>query len=406
MTTNDYLDIRGFDKNDWTVLSPTASAPLLTVEGFMNNMFKVTESKAIKVFGKNSYVVKKEWAAKHMLDDDEDEVETITEAKTATIPAPPIPAEPIKDVTKEVEDSPLLKARKAQLIVKGWKINDVALEKDGEVIFFPALENMSNEEWDNYIIVKPTEEEGKSFIKEDNDLPNDFECEQEKNTGNSCDTQCKFCKPKADDVSKNKEYNDTQQSRIDLMISEGFIHNKVEKQFTLGGIGIGEAFVFNSSNESLLKSIDQISKNPNKEAKKEIEKIAETVGAPKDNIIIASVPKPEHIVEETPVAPEPIETPKEVVEEVKPVKAPKEKVVKEVAEKVTPLPTTKEPLKNIAVAPEKLGIDLALIDNIASALNSFQKTSYILIQIKDIISYDDIDNDEKYEKIVNLINDL
>lgn len=260
MTKTQYLDMRGFDPEDWQVLLKDDAAELLDKKGAVNMMYDVKEPKAISVFGSGAYVVNIKWASKFSQEEVSNKTETIVDVqevsqtketpvvplsppppppvpKSAAVPPPPKPEE---EVPKK---SGLLLARISKLEKLGYVDNGLSLDKNGDYIFYKDIEEMSNDEWDKFLLPESEDVSKIEMIDENQinredkrDLPwEDFKCDKFDNTGEACSVQCDFCK-------------------------------NAEKS--------GE-------------TIDQYKET----AKKELEKIVEESGVPKEKVIIASVPK-------------------------------------------------------------------------------------------------------------------
>jgi hypothetical protein len=261
MTKVDYLDMRGFDPDDWTVMKKEEASFFLDKKGAVNMMYDIKERKAIEVFGDNAYIVNIKWTEKY-----KSESPGVTE-KPLTVP--PVPQAPSVQTVSKIPEVPkvpevpksdlpkksgLLIARTSKLLKEGWIDSGISMDLIGEsnevlkTLFYKDIEDMSNDQWDEYFIVKQASDdlnvnlemidEAQINREDKRDLPwENFLCDKYNNTGEACNEQCDFCK---NAEAKNETRSETW-----------------------------------------------------KTAKQKIEKIVEASGVPKENIIIASVPKTE-----------------------------------------------------------------------------------------------------------------
>lgn len=208
MTKTQYLDMRGFNPLEWDVLNKETSLLYATKEGAINKMYEVKEPKAIAVFGKNSYIVNKEWMKQFtdiaINNDAIEEAVVVGETfpddlpenskpsvppvpKVPEVPKVPVPPVPKNDRNDEMvqEKSSLLKLRIGNLIAKGWDDSGISMDRGIESVFYKDLEEMESKEWIALLNSKP---------ENDEDDDPEFFCEKYDNTGELCEEQCKFCK--------------------------------------------------------------------------------------------------------------------------------------------------------------------------------------------------------------------
>ncbi len=305
MTKTQYLDMRGFDPVDWDVFDKDKASLYLEEQGAINNMYPVKEPKAITVFGKGAYIVKKAWiqqfaradAPKETVIEEAVIVEEVVEvpaippvppvpsvpvvpveAKTEIPAVPPVPSVPIVPTEEALVKSDFLLTRIANLVDKGWIDGGLGLDKEGKSIFYKELEEMENDEWDKLILVPAPVEA----------IEPEFNCEKFNNTTISCDEQCEDCKPKEVDPNAGKDTTPKQLERIKIMQDLGFAQEG--DQFRKGEVTVATTFVYNSEDNVFALSISNLEKpDPVVKAQEDLKKIVEASGVPEENVIITSV---------------------------------------------------------------------------------------------------------------------
>lgn len=330
MTKEEYLKLEGFNPQEWSIMSTETSVDYLKQPGAVNNMFEVKDRKGVAAFGKGTYKVNLKWFEKT-----KPLVEVVV--TDATVPLPPetkssIPPPP-PSIPKVVEEqkpeiSSFLKTRIANLVKHGWTDSGSVLIKEGCMsMSYDTLEEMENDDYMPLIMVKQTEPIAETS--------NDFLCDKEVNTGTACQEQCSFCKKKENPEAKsvNDVYEESHKA-IDKAIEDKskatYSITKEERIKMVEAIGLrqeGAVFIsddkscgievvkVNTANDNdFMESINKITAyieeqktnapklDPVEKAKKDLEEIVNASGIPKDNVVIASVPKVE-ITEEmkTPV---------------------------------------------------------------------------------------------------------
>ena len=331
MTKTQYLDMRGFDPVDWDVLEKDKASLYLEEVGAINNMYPVKEVKAIAAFGKGAYIVKKAWAAKFgkTIADAEATIEEVVQTPAIPIvpdippvplvptipavpevikieipavpsipPVPPVPSTPLVVEENVTEKSEFLLSRIANLETNGWIDDGLTLHGSedhnrGQTIFYKDLEDMENDEYSKLIMVK-------SVVTEP-----EFLCEKFNNTNVACEEQCEDCKPTTLNPESSKiERTPKQLERVKRFNELGFTEDGEE--FFRGGISVLTSFILNSEDKAFDLSISNMEAIDKKhaetmndlekeKAKETIEKIVEDSGIPKENVIVATVPKKEDI---------------------------------------------------------------------------------------------------------------
>lgn len=155
MTTNDYLKITGYSAEEWAILNEEESKVYSSMPGAVGFMYPISDRKFVKEIGKNYNLVSLKWMQKQTIEPKK----TLEEAKViidevipSAVPPPPI---------KNNVPSPPPTITKEELT-----------KQDKEIIGVDS---------------------------------NEFYCEQENQTGNSCSEQCESCKNKEDGVPEEAE---------------------------------------------------------------------------------------------------------------------------------------------------------------------------------------------------------
>jgi hypothetical protein len=399
MNEQEYLSLTGYSSAEWQIMNKKTSEQYLKEKGAVNNMYKISDRKGTAAFGHGCHIVKKKWAMDTM---DIMETEGRLEEQIKETPKPPTP--PVPPSPPAVPPPP--------------------------------------------IPVPPVVEDD-SFL-----------CDQYDNTTIACDTQCIICRDaeasgitveeqkKVEELKINKpvvvEHTPKQLERIKRFNDLGFIQEGSE--FRRGGISVLTSFVLNSEDvvfdlsisnmeavdaehtetmdnikkdkaEDIIEKIEIDVSNAEEDTKKKIEQIVKDSGVPKENVIIATVPK---IDETATIIEEGLDhkaddkqefledlhgkdkTPEEIAKGIKETK-PKAEKPKEVV-------ATKEPVKKakiegpIPIAPDDIMAQLDLVDDIIKACQVFKKTHYAIHLIQNTLEADDLTPAKKIKLIENAVN--
>ena len=395
MDKSQYLNNLGFNLEEWTVLAKEDCEPLIGKEQHMNNMYAINDPSGKKAFGKGAMIVKLEWMDKY------------TEKVTPPIPPAPTPpafTTPIIEEVKPIALSEFLKVRLMNMIDKGWVDTGLkTLTKNATEFSYEMINNMDNEDYKKCIVVELPKIgiDRVSFVKslgmEFNDAKKSWVGKT--NTG------------KTFGIEQEKFETCTEEVFEEFITS---VSAYIKENTVEPSIDITEAPVPDGDIEAM------------KKVQAEVGDIIETVGIPKENVIIASVPevaKAESIevVEEVVVESKPIQEPvsaleiatekkleefKEEVKKAKPKAEPKITSKTEIKKEVPVVEEKEELTYKAPKATKKVIKNFSLVDELTDALTLFKKQQYAIASIKDITIDDDITEEYKILLIINLIDAL
>jgi len=275
MTKVEYLNIAGYDPKIWEVVSKEAAMNFLAEPGAVNNMYSITDRKAVDSFGSGCYVVKTVWLRQTMDTMD-------SEGRGGGVKAP----EPLKPETKQVPPPPKAVPPPPPVPAPPSDIEDAEYEE---------VEDVEDDE----IFPEP---------------PSDFLCEKYDNTTIACDEQCDSCRDienakevVEEDLTETQEHTPKQLERIKIMNDLGW--NQEGDIFRRSGISVTTKFVFDSEDSVFDLSISNMKKtdaehkakmdainkektekvDPVAKAQEDLKKIVEASGVPADKVIIGSI---------------------------------------------------------------------------------------------------------------------
>ena len=389
MDKSQYLNNLGFNLEEWTVLAKEDCESLIGQEQHMNNMYAINDPSGKKSFGKGAMIVKLEWMAKH--------------TKEVTPPIPPAPSpvvvpKPIIEEVKPIALSEFLKVRLMNMADRGWVDTGLkTLTRNGTEFSYEMINDMDNEDYKKCIVVELPKIDRISFVKSIGMEFNDAK----KSWVGKTNTNKTF-------GIEEEKFNTCTEEVFEEFITS--VSAYIKENTVAPPIDITEAPVPNEDIEAM------------KKVQSKVGNIIETVGIPKDNVIIASVPevvKVESIevIEEVVVESKPSQEPvsaleigtekkleefKKEVKKAKPKTTPKTQIKKEV-----PVVEEKGDLSYKAPKATKQVIkNFSLVDELTQALTLFKKQQYAIASIKDITIDDDITEEDKILLIIKLIDAL
>lgn len=397
MNKKDYLSLSGYSTEEWDVLTKETAKLYLDLPGRLSSMYPITNRKAIESpeIGKGAFMISKKWMAKQNV-------------------------EPVMEIVK---DTPATVEEAKEIIDEVIPPNNI-----------PPAPNMPPPPPVEAVAMTDEEvEEVKST--------NNFYCEKWVQTNDEgCDIQCEECKeslPKKNitDLPHDSTVETLLYPERSLKLNEaGFLENnegkfvykdtrffmtrsmmenfKSEEEFEKTIVSFAETAEKKRTENPNQKGVDEM--KAKQETVEKLKEIVKESGIPKDNVIIATVPKVE-TKESSEVAVE-VKSIKEELETIQ--KASKEKVettAKEIAKKIVEpkkedkkvaKKATSVPKEPIIVATEEMIDQFALMDQIIETANLFKKTHYAISLIKNTLEAKDLTPAKKLLAIENAVNNI
>lgn len=283
MNKAEFLKLKGYNPEEWDIMSAETSQAYLPEKGAVNNMYEIKERKEIAALGgqKGCYIIKKKWMFDTIdIMDAEGRSGMVKKKETPiqeTTPAPPPPPSIPKS---EAVPLPPLKEK-----------------VDGEVV------NVPDE------IVEETK---------------DFLCDKYEQTAEMCDEQCAFCtekelvKPNVEEIYAESHRaideainskKDKKALRIKALEELGLSHFEDKYVSKDKSYGVTVEKLNTCTDEEFETTIDKLKAHiaslepkeeaekpkvdPVKKAQEDLKEIVEASGIPKENIVIGTVPKKE-----------------------------------------------------------------------------------------------------------------
>lgn len=176
MTATDYLNILGYNTEDYFVATPEELKPIYdkNIPGIVNNVYSIDDPTGKKLFEKGSKIVRREWFEKHNTPVPSTPLESETKSEEPVLPKPPIEKEPevptvpkteeVKPPVIDVQEEPKIEKIESEeqkpLSVLEIRLNNLRAKKGLEVddsnekVIFPTgdfsfkqIESYPNDVW-------------------------------------------------------------------------------------------------------------------------------------------------------------------------------------------------------------------------------------------------------------------